>query len=110
LQCVPKVNRPDREAVHSLPRSTDVKNEWNYTSVPPTCLHGADSDTLRCTCTSGQHRHCMYPLHRHSACNGMDSPFASLHVSSVRGVETGRTTCVHPCVLSPELTNGFRLN
>ena len=27
---------------HSLPSSAEVKNEW--TSVPPTCLHGVDRD------------------------------------------------------------------
>jgi hypothetical protein len=34
------VKRPGREADHSPPSSTDVKNAWSYTSIPPICLHG----------------------------------------------------------------------
>jgi hypothetical protein len=36
----PGVKRPRREADHSPTSSADVKNEWKYTSTPPTCLHG----------------------------------------------------------------------
>jgi len=43
LQGAPKVKLPERETDHSLPRSIDVKNKWNYTSVPPTCLYRVDS-------------------------------------------------------------------
>jgi hypothetical protein len=36
----PGVQRPGREADHSLPSSAKVKNAWSYTSTPPLCLHG----------------------------------------------------------------------
>jgi len=29
---------------HSPPSSTEVKNEWSYTSTPPICLHGMDRE------------------------------------------------------------------
>jgi hypothetical protein len=38
----PRVNRPEREAAHLSPPSTEVKNEWSYTSSPLTCLHSED--------------------------------------------------------------------
>jgi hypothetical protein len=34
------VQRPGREADHSLPSSAEVKNAWSYTSTPPLRLHG----------------------------------------------------------------------
>jgi hypothetical protein len=34
------VKRPGREANHSPPSSSEVKNEWSYTSTPPVRLHG----------------------------------------------------------------------
>jgi len=34
------VKQPKREADHSPPSSAKVKNEWIYTSTPPTRLHG----------------------------------------------------------------------
>jgi hypothetical protein len=34
------VRRPGREADHSLPSSTEVKNEWIYNSSPQIRLHG----------------------------------------------------------------------
>jgi hypothetical protein len=34
------VKRQGREVDHSPPSSTEVKNEWSYTSTPPTPLHG----------------------------------------------------------------------
>ena len=43
----------------SPPSSSEVKNEWTYTSVPPICLHGVHkknfnftSRTVRCTGTN----------------------------------------------------------
>jgi hypothetical protein len=36
----PGVKRPGREADHSRPSSTDVKNAWRYISTPPIRLHG----------------------------------------------------------------------
>jgi len=36
----PGVKRPRREADHSFPSSSEVKNAWSYTSTPPRCLHG----------------------------------------------------------------------
>jgi hypothetical protein len=35
----PKVKRPDHKADRSPPSNAEVKNEWNYTSIP-ICLHG----------------------------------------------------------------------
>jgi hypothetical protein len=29
---------------HSPPFSTEIKNEWSYTSTPPVCLHGINSN------------------------------------------------------------------
>jgi hypothetical protein len=34
-----EVNRPGREADHSLPSSAEVRNVWSYTSTPSVCLH-----------------------------------------------------------------------
>jgi hypothetical protein len=34
------VKRPGREADHSPPSSTEVKNAWSYTSTLPIRLHG----------------------------------------------------------------------
>jgi hypothetical protein len=34
------VKRPGREAVHSPPSSSEVKNAWSYTSTPPIRLPG----------------------------------------------------------------------
>jgi hypothetical protein len=40
------VKRPGHEA-DNLPKSNaEVKNEWSYTSVPPTCLHGMHKDNF----------------------------------------------------------------
>jgi hypothetical protein len=36
----PGVQRPGREADHSPPCSSEVKNAWSYTSTPPVRLHG----------------------------------------------------------------------
>jgi hypothetical protein len=35
---------PGRDVDHSLPSSTEVKNEWSYTSVPPMCLYDVHGD------------------------------------------------------------------
>jgi hypothetical protein len=35
-----EVKRLGREADHSPPNSTEVKNAWSYTSTPPIRLHG----------------------------------------------------------------------
>jgi len=35
-----EVKRPGREADHSPPSNAQVKNAWNYTSIPPIHLHG----------------------------------------------------------------------
>jgi hypothetical protein len=35
------VTRPGRDVDRSPPTSSEVKNEWNYTTIPPTCLPGA---------------------------------------------------------------------
>jgi hypothetical protein len=43
---LPGVKRPGREVNHSLPSSAEVKNEWNYTSAPHTCLLGVDRENF----------------------------------------------------------------
>jgi len=35
------VRRPGREVDHSPPSSTEVKNEWSYTSTSADYIHGA---------------------------------------------------------------------
>ena len=45
----PGVKRPGRETDHLPTSSSEVKNEWSYTSTPPICLHGVDRHN--CTCT-----------------------------------------------------------
>ena len=47
----PGVKRPRRDVDHAPPSSTEVKNEWSYTSTPPTCLHDAHRGTFTFTCT-----------------------------------------------------------
>ena len=42
--CTTKRNHPERDGSHSPPSSTEAKNKRSYTSVPPICLHGVDSD------------------------------------------------------------------
>jgi hypothetical protein len=36
----PGVKQPGREANHSLPSSSEVRNECSYTATPTTCLQG----------------------------------------------------------------------
>ena len=36
--------RQGREVNHSSPSSSEVNNEWSYTSAPPIRLHGVDRD------------------------------------------------------------------
>jgi len=43
---VPEVKRLGRDFDHLPLSSAKVKNEWSYTSTPPTCLHGVDRDNL----------------------------------------------------------------
>jgi hypothetical protein len=37
----PRLKRPVCEADHSSPPSAEVKNTWNYNSIPPIRFHGA---------------------------------------------------------------------
>jgi len=37
---------------YSPPCSSEVKNEWSYTSNPPICLHGVDTETFKLTVSS----------------------------------------------------------
>jgi hypothetical protein len=41
------VKRPEREVVHSLQSSDEVKNAWSHTSTPSICPYGTDRATLR---------------------------------------------------------------
>ena len=43
----PKVNQLVRDVDHSPPSIAEVKNEWNYSSNPPICLQGVDTDSFR---------------------------------------------------------------
>lgn len=40
------LKRPRRDADHSTPPSAEVKNRWNYTSIPPTCFRGVCRENL----------------------------------------------------------------
>jgi hypothetical protein len=40
----PGVKRQGREVQHSPASSTDVENEWSYTSPSPVCFHGVNRD------------------------------------------------------------------
>jgi len=40
------VKWPERDADYSPPSSTEVNNEWNYTSAPPLCLHGVGRENF----------------------------------------------------------------
>jgi hypothetical protein len=44
-----RVKRPEREADHSPPSSSEIKNAWNDTSTPPTHLHGVVRSQSRVT-------------------------------------------------------------
>jgi hypothetical protein len=39
-----EVKRPGHGVEHSPSFTAKVKNEWIYTSFPPTCLYGADGE------------------------------------------------------------------
>ena len=44
----------EKWVIRSLWPNADVKNKLNYTSIPPTCLHGMDRDkftfSFMCVC------------------------------------------------------------
>jgi hypothetical protein len=42
---LPCVKWPGREVDHAPSSSSDIKNEWSYTSAPPVCLQGVDRDS-----------------------------------------------------------------
>jgi hypothetical protein len=44
-----RVKRMGRDADHSPPSRSEVKNEWSYTSAPPAWLHGVDKDNFTFT-------------------------------------------------------------
>jgi hypothetical protein len=54
----PVVKQLHCEAKHSPPSSTEVKNDWRYTSTPHICLHAMERENLTvlpylgCLCTS----------------------------------------------------------
>jgi hypothetical protein len=50
------VERWGRDAEHSPPSNTEVKNEGSDTSDPPVCRHGADRDKF--TLDSIQFKNC----------------------------------------------------
>jgi hypothetical protein len=47
----PGIKRAGRETDHSPTSSSEVKNEWSYTSALPICLHGVDRHNCTRTCT-----------------------------------------------------------
>jgi hypothetical protein len=42
----PELERPDRLADHSPPSNVKDKNDWSYTSISPTRLHGMDRNSF----------------------------------------------------------------
>jgi hypothetical protein len=60
------IKRPRRDVDHAPPSSTEVKNEWSYTSTPPTCLHDAHRGTFTVTCTipKPNRYYCRYTVNR----------------------------------------------
>jgi len=42
----PRKKLPQPDADHSPPSTADVKNEWNYISTPPSCLHIGHRDNF----------------------------------------------------------------
>jgi hypothetical protein len=50
--CFPRIKRPEIEINRPPPSCGTVKNEWSYTSAPPTCFRDVDRDefTFRCVC------------------------------------------------------------
>jgi hypothetical protein len=50
------VNWPGREVNHSSLPSADVKNEWSFTSTPPTCLLGVDRENFKFLVTDSPRR------------------------------------------------------
>jgi hypothetical protein len=51
------VKRLGYDIGHSPPSSAEVKNESNYTSTPPLCLHGMDKDRSKYKNTNHQQMH-----------------------------------------------------
>ena len=41
-----RIKRPEREVNHSPSFSTEVKNQWSYTNIPPICIHGVGRENL----------------------------------------------------------------
>jgi len=37
------------EAEHSRQSSAEIKDQWNYTCMPPICLHGTHRNYFNCT-------------------------------------------------------------
>jgi hypothetical protein len=42
----PRVKWPGCRVKNSPLGSTEFKNEWSYTSTPPICLHGVDTENV----------------------------------------------------------------
>jgi hypothetical protein len=47
--CFPGGKAAGHEVNYSPPYSSEVKNDWNYTSSPPICLHGVNMEKLNFT-------------------------------------------------------------
>lgn len=61
-----KIKRPKRDADRSPPSSSDVKNDWNYTSTAHVCLHDSPSSSITIQCHSTDvNVMCMYTPQRH---------------------------------------------
>ena len=55
-----RLKRPRREADHPSQSSSKVKNEWSYTSIPPTCFF-KHSDNYQKACRSSCTADTLYP-------------------------------------------------
>jgi hypothetical protein len=43
------VQWPGHNVKHSSPSNAEVRNEWNYTSTLPVCLHGVNRENITFT-------------------------------------------------------------
>ena len=48
MRWIPKIKRPGWEANQSLSSTSEVKNEWLYTSIPLVCLRGLVNHNFTC--------------------------------------------------------------
>jgi len=98
-----KVKRTEREADHSPPPSTDVTNEWSYTSLRPYSFTSCTRTTLNLPCT------CTYslPVTRKWLALQYVSVSAVLSTAAVTGYTGG---CWHSMRLSCRVRGDDKIN